>query len=268
MYIGDVEVTKREVATSFAIVFIMLFMGFFISNKISDYSDEQNEVYYQAVKINADQNQFKYGMKTSIGNALVYGEMKAVDAVSMPELVGNYLAIEKDTERYTRHTRTVKSGKTYHTEVYYTWDTIDTDEKVSKNVTYLGITFPENRFSFDRWVHIDLSKQTVDSKHQSWIFGNCLYNNGDKWANVGDLRYSYRAIASHFKGTALGKLDSNDFKPIDGNKIAFLSDKTIDSVISDKENSHPTTVFWVFWIIFVIVAVVVFVCLRNKWLED
>ncbi len=83
--------------------------------------------YYTAVKINDDPVQFEYGMRTNIGNALVYGDLETVDPVTMSGLLNDYMYVEKVYEKYTMHTRTVThtdgKGHTYTTvQTYYTWD--------------------------------------------------------------------------------------------------------------------------------------------------
>ena len=100
------KVTRREVLASVSIVAILLLIGFFISGKISEYQMDKNEIYNKSAKID-NQDIFEYGMKTNIGNAFVYGNLKAVDTVTYPEIGGNYMCVEKVKEQYTMHTRTV-----------------------------------------------------------------------------------------------------------------------------------------------------------------
>lgn len=103
---GDFEITKREVLASISIVAVMFLFGFLISSKISETQMDQNETYNKAIKIES-QEMFQYGLDTNIGNAFVYGDLKAVDTVTYPEIGGEYMSVEKDEEHYTRHTRTV-----------------------------------------------------------------------------------------------------------------------------------------------------------------
>ena len=62
--------------------------------------------YNKAIKIES-QELFEYGMRTNAGNAFVYGDLKAVDTVTYPEIGGEYIYIEKVKERYTLYTRQV-----------------------------------------------------------------------------------------------------------------------------------------------------------------
>ena len=83
------EITKREVIMSVAIIAIMITIGFFLGEKVQDYQNDQNAKYRKAIQI-SDTEMFRYGMETSVGNAFVYGKLKAVDAVSYPEIEGEY----------------------------------------------------------------------------------------------------------------------------------------------------------------------------------
>ena len=75
------EITKREIIASIAIVAIMCVIGFFISDKITDYENDKNAEYQKAIHIE-DSELFQYGMNTNIGNAFVYGDLEAVDTVT------------------------------------------------------------------------------------------------------------------------------------------------------------------------------------------
>lgn len=132
-----IEITKREVIASVVIVAIMLIVGFVISGKISDNQNDKNAEYQKAIHIE-DKELFEYGMNTNVGNAFIYGNMKAVDTVTYDEIGGKYLYVEKVKEKYTRHTRRVKSGKTYHTQVYYTWDRVGSKDKKCKKINFVG----------------------------------------------------------------------------------------------------------------------------------
>ena len=125
------EITKREIIASIAIVAIMFVIGFFISDKITDYENDKNAEYQKAIHIE-DSELFQYGMDTNIGNAFICGNLEAVDTVTYPEIGGEYMLVEKVKEKYTMHTRTytVRVGKTTQTRVqtYWTWDRVGSEE--------------------------------------------------------------------------------------------------------------------------------------------
>lgn len=77
------EVTKREIIFSIIIASIMIIIGIFIGNKIINNINDGNIKYSTAVKIDNNESQFKHGLNTNFGNALVYGDLYAVDTVSL-----------------------------------------------------------------------------------------------------------------------------------------------------------------------------------------
>lgn len=91
---GDFEITKREILASISIIAVMILFGILISSKISEHQMDENEIYNKAVKIES-QEMFQYGMDTNVGNAFVYGDLKAVDTVTYPEIGGEYMYVEK-----------------------------------------------------------------------------------------------------------------------------------------------------------------------------
>ena len=105
---GDFEITKREILASISIIAVMILIGILISGKISECQMDKNEKYNKAVKIES-QEMFRYGMDTNVGNAFVYGDLKAVDTVTYPEIGGEYMYVEKVKERYTMHTNSYKN---------------------------------------------------------------------------------------------------------------------------------------------------------------
>lgn len=105
------EITEREILASISIIAVMILVGILISGKISEYLMDKNEKYNKAVKIES-QEMFQYGMDTNVGNAFVYGDLKAVDTVTYPEINGEYMYVEKVKERYTMHTRQVAHTRT------------------------------------------------------------------------------------------------------------------------------------------------------------
>jgi len=103
---GNFEITKREILASISIIAVMVIIGILISTKISEHQMDKNEIYNKVIKIES-QDLFQYGMDTNVGTAFVYGDLKAVDTVTYPEIGGEYMYVEKVKERYTMHTRVV-----------------------------------------------------------------------------------------------------------------------------------------------------------------
>ena len=239
------EITKREIIASVSIVSILLIIGLIISNKISEYQMDKNEIYNKAVKVESSEL-FQYGMKTNVGNAFVYGELKAIDTVTYPEIGGSYMYIEKVKEKYTRHTRTKtytdSNGKKHtKTEVYYSWDYAGSEDLTCKEVSFCGVKFPSVKIQFPDTNYIDTVKESSN------------------------VRYKYYGIETSYKGTIFTDLRNNTIS----NKSPFYANMDINAAI--KHISVTATValiiFWIVWIGLIVLAVFLFYKAENKWLE-
>lgn len=243
---GDFEITKREILASVSIIAVMFLIGVLISGKISEYQMDKNEVYNKAVKIEST-DLFQYGMDTNIGNAFVYGDLKAVDTVTYPEIGGEYMYVEKVKERYTKHTRQVAHTKTvngktqtyYTTETYWTWDRVGSEDIKCKEISFCGITFKSNKFDIPYADYIDTIKE---SSH---------------------IRYKYYGTGTKFTGTIFTDLR---YKTISDN-TNFYNNMNIEETVERLESGGGEIIFWVFWIILIIICVFGFYYLDNKWLE-
>lgn len=239
---GSFEITKREVLASISIIAVMLLIGILISSKISDWQTEQNDKYNKAVKIEST-DLFQYGMDTNVGNAFVYGDLKAVDTVTYPEIGGKYMYVKKIKEKYTRHTRRVahKSGKRtyYTTEVYWTWDYAGKEEQKCKKINFCGIDFKSNKIIFPEESYIDTIKE---SSH---------------------IRYKYYGTGAKYKGTIFTVLKDKTIS----NESEFYNNQSISEVVKRLESGVRLILFRIFWIILTGVVVFGFYYLDNEWLE-
>lgn len=248
------EITKREIIVSIAIVSVMLVVGFFISGNITESQNDQNMEYNKAVKIN-DPQLFKYGMDTNVGNAFVYGDLKAVDAVSFEEIEGEYIYVEKIKERYEKHEREVtktdsKGNKYTEIEVYYDWDIENIESKHSENIMFCGNKFPYDKISYSSRKYIE----TIYAyKEYSWKSGE----------NV-EVRFVYYGTPVSSTGTIYTKLSNGTIS--DNSK--FFKDYTIDQALESYTSEFENVVFWIFWISLIVGVVIVFYYYENNWLED
>lgn len=233
------EITPREIMASVVIVGLMFLIGFTISWEIDNYIMDQNEEHNRAAKIESN-DMFQYGMETDLGNAFVYGEIKPVDTVTYKMIGGKYYSIKKVREEYRSHTRTVKCGKTYVTEVYYTWDRIRSNSKTCKKIIFAGKKFDVDKIDFISRTYID----TIKISH--------------------DVRYKYYGMeAKPIKGTIYTKLKNNTITESEFNQHN----------LKDTEESYKSgggvlkILFWAFWITGTGLAVFGFYYLDNHWLE-
>ena len=153
MDFGDFTITKREIIFSIVIVAVMITLGLMIHGSIDNALMLEHQEYNTALRIENDTDMFAYGMSTNVGNSYVYGELKAVDTVTFPELDEQYSYVKKIKERYTRHTRTVtdydEDGNPCgsHEEEYWTWDEVERWSKTCEKITFLGIEFDSNKIT-------------------------------------------------------------------------------------------------------------------------
>lgn len=239
---GDFEFTYREILASISIIAVMLLIGFVISGKISQIQSDRNAKYNKAVKIESA-DLFRYGMDTNVGNAFVYGELKAVDTVTYPEIGGEYMYVEKIEEHYNRHTRTYTTtdGKGHtrtHTEVYWSWDYAGSEDMQCKEVSFCGVVFDSNKIKLPSADYIKIIKES------------------------GYVRYKYYGTKTKYTGTIFTKLKDKTIS--DSTHFYELS---IEETKDKLEKNIGIVIFWIIWIIVMVLAVFGFYYIDNEWLE-
>lgn len=248
------EITKREIIASIAIIAVMLIIGFTISGKITDTQNDRNSEYQKAVHI-TDSELFQYGMETNVGNAFVYGDLKAVDTVTFEEISGEYLYVEKIEEWYERHERKVtkkdKNGKKYtEIEVYYKWETKSRESKHVEEISFCGTVFPYGKINLPGNHHID----TISGDREwSWKSGEYV-----------KVRYKYYGVSTNHTGTIYTRLSDNTIS----NNTPFFKDCTIEQALKQCTSRGGNIFFWIMWILLICACVYGFCYLDNMWLED
>lgn len=237
------EITKREIIASISIVSILLILGMFISGYISEDHIDYKERMNKAIKIE-DSELFKYSLDTNVGDIMIYGELKALNPVSYPELENNYLEVEKVKEVYTMHTRTIttsngRGGTTTRVQVYWTWDVKGRESKVSDNVEFCGVKFPSTKFILPDRDYITTIKQSSD------------------------VRYKYYGSKLNYNGSILANISENNIN----DHVKFHTNKSIEEVIDSESINIKGVIFWMIWIIFIGFIVYKFCILDNNWLN-
>lgn len=246
MDFGDFKITKREVIASISIVAIMLLIGVLIYGKLSEAHADKMEIYNKAVKIESS-DMFEYGMRTNVGNAFVYGDLKAVDTVTYSEIGGEYMYVKKVKEKYTKHTRTVTKTKTVNgktktytkKEEYWTWDKVDSEDKKCNKISFCSVVFDSDKIDIPRASYIDTIKES--SK----------------------IRYLYYGTYTHYSGTIFTELRDNTIS----NGTTFYNGKNIAETVKGLESSVWKWSFWFIWIILTGLCVYGFFYIDNRWLE-
>ena len=255
---------KKNFILNIIIIFIMLIVGFFIDSKITENNNKINKLYNLAAKIE-NKDQFQYGLKNSIGNSLVYGEIKAANPVSMPEIEGEYFYIEKITEEYSMHTQTDTYGDAQGniyttTRIYYSWDYKNTESVISDEFILMDNKFnnPIYGLPVER---LDLSKY---AKNQSNVSSNYIYNDNNR-----NLITYYNIVTLSFIGTLETKLYNQKLQNFsNGNELKFYNNKNINETIEYVKNYNNIwkISFRIIWVILIIVLNLFIVpkLLKNK----
>ena len=246
MEFENFKVTKRETLVAIALIGL----GIIISEAIKNNVNESNEKYYKALKINNDEEMFKYAIKTNVGYTLASGTIRAINGISIDELDGIYLSIKKVKEEYRKHYREekhtrIKSDGTeeiyYTTEEYWTWDYVEEEKIHVDKFNFLGV---------------DFDYDTIEFYNQSY--------NTTKEVEY-HIRYKYYTIPIEFEGTLFTYINNNT---ITQNK--FSTNKTINEIVKSKEDdvNFINAIFWITWIIFITLIDFGYVYLENNYLED
>lgn len=243
----DFKITKREVLVSIIIISVMLLVGIIIHGNINDALMLEYQKYNTAIQIENNSDLFKYGMETNVGNAFVYGDLKAVDTVTYPEIGGEYSYIKKVKERYTMHTRTVTKTRTVNgktetyteTEIYWEWDRVDSWDKHCEKISFLNVEFDYGTIRFP-------SSDYITTINES-----------------SDIRYKYYGTGTEFVGTLYTVLNNNTI-----NETDFYINRNISETIEHLESGGELFLFWFLWILLTGGCVFGFYYLDNRWLED
>jgi hypothetical protein len=190
---------------------------------------------------------FEYAMKTNIGNSFVYGELKAVDTVTYPEIGGEYSYVKKVKEKYTMHTRVVTYTVTVNgkpqtrtrTEVYWTWDYVDSWSQHCKRISFLDVEFDYGKIPLP-------SEEYIKTIQES-----------------GSIRYKYYGSPTSCVGTIYSDLRDNTI-----NDTKFYQNQTIDATIEQLESNVWLVLFWIGWVLLTGGLVFLFLYIDNRWLED
>nr|DAY77408.1 MAG TPA: hypothetical protein [Caudoviricetes sp.] len=265
-------ITKREILVSVIMVCLLLCLGLFIDSKIVEGQTLSKEKYNKALKIDNNNNMFKYAIKTNIGNIINYGKFKVDKGVNSEWLKNDYMYINKIAEEYTRHYKIVCSGsgktRSCHTKTYYTWDKINSQVSNVTTLKYSGLSFNFNEFENYPTYRLELNKDTVIDNKVDKIKNNCIYETIRTFgSDVGDKRYLYEVVNKNFSGTVFGTAKNNKFT--DGRKLT-INAQNIKQFIRKNKNNYNTgrIVFWILYIVIGGCGIGCYLYLENDYLED
>lgn len=223
---------RKRYALIIMFVAAMQIIGFLIAGILADNQNENNAMYQKAIHIESEEL-FRYGMETNSGDAFVYGELKAIDTVSYPEIEGEYMCLLKVKERYERHERTVtekdKDGETHtKTEYYYQWDEQSKESMHSSEISFCGVIFDYGKISSPGWDYIE----TISADREwSWSSGEYV-----------KVRYKFYGTETEYTGTVFTTLADNTIS----DSSPFFDGKTPEEALKQSTSNIEIIVFWIF----------------------
>lgn len=259
---------------------LLISVGVWINNSILNGAEQKARNLQTALQTKTDP-QFNYAIDTKQGRVLASVTVKAVDLVHFPEMNKSFSRVKKTEEKYTRHTREVcethyrsetrtrsasdskghTRTQTYteqvpyqvcHTEIYYSWDFVDSSTLTAKEVEMAGRKYSIEKFA--------LSDESIDAKHIiEGAKGRYMTKEADHWvdlslfgASIGDIRYSYSVLQLPKTGTVYLNV-SGGVQSASGGKIT-LSPDSATKLVKDAQNSahNESLGFTIFWSILVL----------------
>ena len=245
LYVFGIEIKRSEVAVSLIFILLAGALGFLLHGFIKEQILLEAQVYNRAFKAQ-NVEQFRYGAKTSIGNALMSGVLSAKEPVSTEHANGQYMSLEVVKQHYTMHTRivTTSSGKgrvrTY-TQIYYTWDDVGREVKQAK------------AFSF-----YDFTSSVANLRASNDYITTDTH---------GDDRWQVHGLPLSFNATLLINLRDDSIWPIENRGIEVYRDQTVGQVVETKNSEAGAIIFDIVYILVIVIAVVAFVAAPNDWLD-
>lgn len=247
---------KRIIIVLLGLVFVgMLALG--IKGHM-DSSGYKNQVNYTTAVQSTKKDDFNYIVDSQQGRVLANGNFTAKGTpAKFDEMNKGYTYVHRSKEHYTMHTREVctsdSDGNEHcHTEVYYTWDEVSSDDAQVNQLTFMGRDYPTGLFDFSDYNHGTNCEDFAPVGTGSGFFETkkgCI--DGDYYLNDDD-RYVYSttplAFNASFLATTYGGL-----KPFSGNSIK-LENKSIGQILKDV-GKYKLISFWVVTTLLIFLAI-------------
>lgn len=266
---------KRIVIVVLGLVILTLF-SFGVKGHI-DSNGYKNQVNYTTAVQAKDKEHFNYAVDSEQGRVLASGNFTTKDAkpAKFDEMNKGYTYVNRVKEHYTMHTRTVctSTGKTQscHTEVYYTWDEVSSEESRASHIKFMEREYPTTLFSLGKY-----NKQTNCAEFSSKGTGTGFFQTkrgciDGEWYIDDNDRYVYYTVPTTFNASFLATTYGG-LKPFNENAIT-LENKSIETILKDV-GKYQLIGFWVlmtimfFLIIGACVAAYSWVMADGKWSMD
>jgi len=214
----------------------------------------KNQVNYTTAIQSTKPDDFNYIVDSQQGRVLTSGTFTTKDSkqAKFDEMNKGYTYVNRVKEHYTMHTRTVCSGsgksESCHTETYYTWDEVSSDDAYADVVSFMGRNYRTTLFNYSHYAgNTDCSAFSAPGE-SGFFRGSKGCVDGDIYLDSDD-RYVYRTVPTTFTATFLATTYGG-LKPFQENTIT-LQNKSIAKVLNDV-GRYQLIGFWVLVVLLVI----------------
>lgn len=257
------NISKKEWWIGLIVGLLALSISMLFEPALKDGLMKDIRTYQQALQVNNDQKTYAYAKMTNVGNVLAFGNITALDPVSIPELKQTYGAVLKVKEHYTMHTRQVCSSRDkkgnctgYRTETYYEWDTVGSQRFASSEWNFLDVTLASDQISMTDGNLLTLDGSTMNDNYQGYYDGWHLYGHSFLGMPSGDDRYYFKVVPISFACTLFAKfLGDTVSDPISGSKVLHVYDGTTPAQIIQKKKDDLIVFDVLYFSLFVILSV-------------
>lgn len=224
--------TRNRWLALIGLIVLSILVDIAVGAGLLNHERQHASIYRTALKT-TDKDRFNYIVDSQQGKVVSYTKFTGVKPAKFHEMTTkrHYMAVKRDLERYTMHTRTVTDSKGHtHTETYWSWDYAGSDEVHSKSLTIFGRKYNADRFDLSAfYADIDADKLVG---HGTGLTGSYYYLNGME-------RYSYEVVPMSVKGSFISDTSKGTLSPVSGKYIEVSQEHYKDYL---NHNLHGGTV--------------------------
>lgn len=110
---------------------------------------------YHIAITSTDKSDFNYDVDSHQGLVLTHGTFTEKSGVKYPEQKQTYTYVNKVHQHYTMHIQSYSCGSSKHprtcTRIYYSWDTIGSEDQEASKISYLGRGYNTSLFNLSNY---------------------------------------------------------------------------------------------------------------------
>lgn len=224
--------TRNRWLALIGLIVLSILVDIVTGARLLNHERQHASIYRTALKT-TDKDRFNYIVDSQQGKVVSYTKLTGIKPSKFHEMTTkrHYMAVKRDLERYTMHTRTVTGRKGHtHTVTYWSWDYVGSDEVHSKSLTIFGRNYDADKFDLSAFYDDIDADKLVD--HGTGLTGSYYYLNSME-------RYSYEVVPMSVKGSFITDTSKGTLNPV-GSKYIKVSKEHYKDYLN--HNLHDGTV--------------------------